>query len=442
MKKIKLIYILAVFFMLSCGQNSSSDKENEDEKTVINTDNFVKVKDGKLVLKGENYTFVGTNFWYGGNLAAQGEEGKERLQRELDKLKEVGITNLRIQICSEGGDEVEFGVKPSLQPKQGEYNEVVFQGIDFLLAEMSKREMKAVLVLNNYWSWTGGMAKYQNWNGAGDIPYPSSGKLGSWDEYMRYADGFYENPAAIQAFRKHIEVVLKRVNTISQLAYNEDPTIMSWQLANEPRGGKGREKQDFLINWIRETSAFIKTIDTLHLVTTGSEGSIGHQNSIDDYKLAHSAPGIDYITAHLWPQNWSWFNPEKPAETIDKSLELAKEYIDAHLEVAKELNKPITLEEFGLARDLTSFETASPVVYRNRFFEFVFAYVTEKCKTSNLGGSNFWSWAGEGLPPRPGENWKTGDPFIGDPPHEAQGWYSVYETDTATVNIIRKYANK
>jgi mannan endo-1,4-beta-mannosidase len=35
--------------------------------------------------------------------------------------------------------------------------------------------------------------------------------------------------------------------------------------------------------------------------------------------------------------------------------------------------------------------------------------------------------------------WKPGDPFIGDPPHEKQGWYSIYTPD-ATVKLIQSWS--
>jgi mannan endo-1,4-beta-mannosidase len=38
--------------------------------------------------------------------------------------------------------------------------------------------------------------------------------------------------------------------------------------------------------------------------------------------------------------------------------------------------------------------------------------------------------------------WKLGDNFIGDPPHEPQGWYSIFDTDSSTIRIIREYAGK
>jgi mannan endo-1,4-beta-mannosidase len=57
-------------------------------------------------------------------------------------------------------------------------------------------------------------------------------------------------------------------------------------------------------------------------------------------------------------------------------------------------------------------------------------------------GINFWTYSGTGFPPRPGQYWKKGDIFTGDPPHELQGWYGVYSTDKTTLDIIRSASEK
>jgi mannan endo-1,4-beta-mannosidase len=59
-----------------------------------------------------------------------------------------------------------------------------------------------------------------------------------------------------------------------------------------------------------------------------------------------------------------------------------------------------------------------------------------------MAGVNFWAWGGEGRPAVPKGMWKLGDNFIGDPPHEPQGWYSIFDTDSSTIRIIKEYAGK
>jgi len=77
------------------------------------------------------------------------------------------------------------------------------------------------------------------------------------------------------------------------------------------------------------------------------------------------------------------------------------------------------LEEFGLSRDNGDYDPNAAILNKNHYFEFIFRYVfTSIQNQDNLVGTNFWAWAGEGRPPRPGGVWQAGDPFIGDPPHE------------------------
>jgi mannan endo-1,4-beta-mannosidase len=58
-----------------------------------------------------------------------------------------------------------------------------------------------------------------------------------------------------------------------------------------------------------------------------------------------------------------------------------------------------------------------------------------------MAGIAPWSWSGATKPPRPGQIWRPQDPFTGDPPHENQGWYSLYADDISTLQVIRKWSN-
>jgi mannan endo-1,4-beta-mannosidase len=259
---------------------------------------------------------------------------------------------------------------------------------------------------------------------------------------MKFSDSFYFNDSAKNAFKNTIEVILNRKNNYSGIQYKNDPTIMAWQLANEPRGGRDSTEREALINWIHETSAYIKTLDNNHLVTTGSEGSVGHHWNLGDYEKANNCPSIDYLTYHLWIQNWSWFDPMKPDSTMPVAIKNAEKYINDHDSIAKKLNKPAVLEEFGVARDNGNFLPGSSSKFRNQFYEWVFSKTTKMLKAgAKTSGTNFWGWSGQGNAQHPGKLWQSGDDFIGDPPHEIQGWYAVYESDTSTVSILKKYCS-
>lgn len=57
-------------------------------------------------------------------------------------------------------------------------------------------------------------------------------------------------------------------------------------------------------------------------------------------------------------------------------------------------------------------------------------------------GINFWTYSGEDRPVNPGNYWKEGNPLLGDPPHELQGWYGVYTSDSSTLELIENYSSQ
>ena len=74
----KKIFVLLMMALATCNISAKS--------------NFVQVKDGHFVRDGKPYYYVGTNFWYGAILGSEGQGGnRERLCKELDKMKEMGI---------------------------------------------------------------------------------------------------------------------------------------------------------------------------------------------------------------------------------------------------------------------------------------------------------------------------------------------------------------
>ena len=99
------------------------------------------------------------------------------------------------------------------------------------------------------------------------------------------------------------------------------------------------------------------------------------------------------------------------------------------------------MEEFGLARD-NGIGAGSATNQRDAFCTKMCTYLAGRSET--VSGLNFWAWAGEGRPrdAAAGEKviWARGDPWTGDPPHEPQGWYSVYDVDDASHRVFTECA--
>lgn len=402
---------------------------------------FIEVDGIQFKQHNDPYFYVGVNFWFGMNLGVDGSAGnRSRLIRELDHLEQLGITNLRIMGASEGPDSEPFRVVPSLQPKAGEYNEEVFKGLDFLLSEMKKRNMVAVICLNNFWMWTGGMSQYISWVEGEPIPYSPPARDGDWHTFQQYSNNFFSHKKANDLFREFLTEILQRKNTLTKVLYKEDPTIMAWQLANEPRG-YGQPKA--YRKWVRKTAKYIKKIDDNHMVSIGSEGNTASHYAGNNFYKDHKTRFIDYTTMHIWIENWSWYNPRNGDQDLDSALFKAEDYLKKHMEISRKLKKPMVLEEFGVARDGGSFQTESTTLNRDRFLSELFGAIIQNAKDGNsIVGCNVWSWSGEGRPKAAGALWQKGDPLTGDPPHEKQGWYSIYNSDTNTLSILEEAAKE
>lgn len=430
---------VALVGLMAC-QSSASKKSKANALDGEYEEAFIQVKDGKFIKNGHPYYYVGTNFWYGAYLGAS-EEGKVRLIKELDQLKTMGVTNLRILAASEKTS-LTMAVNPAIHIEPGKYNEELLIGLDVVLDEMAKRDMTAVLYLNNYWQWSGGMAQYMSWI-TGEPAFDPD-KTGDWNGFMQNSAKFYRSEQAQEWYKSIIKAVVGRTNTVNGKAYVDDMSIMSWQLANEPRPGSDESGRPFYSHyktWIQQTAQLIKSLDANHMVSTGSEGAMGTLRDIELYKDAHDIPEIDYLTFHMWPKNWSWFDIKNPEATYIESMIKSKAYILQHIQVAQTLNKPTVLEEFGMERDNADYSMGSTTRYRDKFYSEVYGFVEHQAKLGTpMSGSNFWTWGGAGRAKQADFIWSEGDPFTGDPPQEAQGLNSVFDVDTSTLEVIAKHA--
>ena len=418
----------------------------DDKKAVAAVDKsaFVSVKGTHFSLNNQNYYIIGSNMWYGGYLGSDTKVGdRKRLVKELDDLQAMGINNLRVLAVSERS-ELHSSVHPATTNGFGQYDEDLLACLDFLLAEMAKRNMTAVLYLNNFWQWSGGMTQYMSWIDGKPVQDPNV--TNDWEGFMAKSASFYQSKKAQEEFRKTIKKVVSRTNTITGKAYVNDPTILSWQLANEPRPGNSKtsDKEKLIYkNWVNDVAKYIHNLDKNHLVSSGSEGLAG---SVFDEKLlmdTHASPYVDYMTYHLWIRNWGWYDQHKAEETWPSGLAKAKDYLNTHIDIAKKVGKPIVLEEFGLDRDDGAYDVKSTTHYRDKYYREVFDLLYKRVKAGDpIAGYNFWAWNGSARTSRPNFWWNDGDEFMGDPPQEQQGMYGVFDSDISTILIIKEYADK
>jgi mannan endo-1,4-beta-mannosidase len=243
------------------------------------------------------------------------------------------------------------------------------QKLDYLLARANQLGIRLILPLTNNWRDFGGMDQYVTWYG------------------LQFHDQFYTDARIRQAFKNWIATLVNRTNSITGVAYRNDPAIFSWELANEPRcinaslPTSGTCTADTLVGWASEMSAYIKSLDANHMVSVGDEGfhpGIGGTagswpynvtDGVDHARLT-ALPTVDFGTYHLYPQGWG----QSPAQSWGTG------WINDHNAVGGTLTKPEILEEFGTTDQSTRDAT--------------YTAWTDAVRTGGGDGWNFWLLTG------------------------------------------------
>lgn len=195
-----------------------------------------------------------------------------------------------------------------------------------------------------------------------------------------------------------MQTVLTRVNTVTGVAYKDDPAIFGWELMNEPRCGA--EPTGAMVQaWVEEMAPYLKTIDADHLVTAGLEGFYGdgaHESkdlnpwSIyygTNYVATHQAAGIDFATIHLYPDVWLW------GSTTDQQARFFRNWTASHVrDTERHLRKPLLVTEYGKFLWEEGGENATSATQRrDRFLGMVLDAIYESASRGGpLVGGAFW----------------------------------------------------
>jgi mannan endo-1,4-beta-mannosidase len=286
---------------------------------------FVYRSGRHFMVDGRPFYFAGNNTYY---LAMVDRDRQESL---IAENKNKGIRVIRCWAFSNGESW-------SMQPSVGEYNESALRGLDSALKLAGDYGIKLVLTLVNNWDDYNGMQWYVNQRGGGD------------------KDDFYTRDAVRRDYKNWVDAVLNRTNTCTGVRYKNDPTIFSWELANEPRC-RSDASGNTLYRWIDEMASYIKSIDSNHMVAIGDEGFKTGGISWDwtengsegiDFARNIACANIDYVTVHLYPEHWN------------KDLSWALSFLEDRRALARRAGKPIVLEEYGRSAAMGDRDTAYP----------------------------------------------------------------------------------
>src|SRR5690625_1808179 len=80
------------------------------------------------------------------------------------------------------------------------------------------------------------------------------------------------------------------------------------------------------------------------LVSLGGEGKLTSLERTA-FESVSETEALDYLTIHIWIENWGWYDPERAEETFYPAMGRAMGYLADHVAVAERLRKPLVLEE-------------------------------------------------------------------------------------------------
>lgn len=286
--------------------------------------NFITVKDGHFYDGDKPWRYVGTNNYYLNHIDAAKRDGI------LADSRALGMKVIRIWAFGEGVDKPKEQLQDWEKPRfftlaPGKYNEENLKHLDELVAAAGKHGIRLICALSNNWADYGGAPQ--------------------WAAYFGYKDkdDFFDKPEVQKAFLAYVKMLLTRVNTVTGVAYKDDPTIFAWDLMNEPQY-KRDQTGKVLAKWVSDTSAFIKGLGAKQLITTGLEGhraAQGSHYSGTDYIGSQQCPTIDFATFHIYPAG------EYSRWNLDTTKSVITDYVrDGHAQ----LKKPVVMEEFGIPK--------------------------------------------------------------------------------------------
>ncbi|CAA0833701.1 Mannan endo-1-4-beta-mannosidase 7 [Striga hermonthica] len=338
---------------------------------------FVQTRGTQFVLDDSSFMFNGFNAYWMMHIASQPNQ-RDKVSNVFREAAAAGLTVCRTWAFSDGGDE-------ALQISPGVYNEYVFQALDFVVSEAAKNKIRLILSLSNNYQDFGGRSQYVSWA-------KSAGAQTSSD------DDFYTNEVVKDYYKKHVQRILNRINTITGVAYKDDPTIMAWELINEPRC-QADYSGDTVNAWVQEMASHVKSIDSKHLLEVGMEGFYG--DSFPDRKQYN--PGyqvgtdfittnlieeIDFTTIHAYPDAWL------PLEDDDAQMVFMRRWMTSHWRDSKTLlKKPMVFTEFGKSSKDKGFSVASRDSYMNAVYGSLYSFA----RGGGIGGGLVWQILDEGM---------------------------------------------
>jgi len=276
--QIPLLFIAMIFFT-SCMEESP-------------TRNFI-TRDGNLLKEGDStFRFLSFNIPNINFVEDEMEFAKLHpfrlpttfeIRDAFESVKEMGGTVVRAYTFPVKRETDTLGI-PRYVLGPGKFDENSFKVMDTVLAIANDVDIRLIIPLLNNWKWMGGVPQYAGFRN-------------------KESKEFWTDALLISDFKKTINFVLNRVNTVTGIPYKDDKSILCWETGNELWSP---------YSWVNEIASYIKSIDNNHLVMDGYNAIDGldiHEGSLQDTL-------IDIVSTHHYK-----LHPHSIISDIQKQLD-------------------------------------------------------------------------------------------------------------------------
>jgi mannan endo-1,4-beta-mannosidase len=308
------------------------------------TDTFPSTSGTSFVIDGKQQYFAGTNtYWIGF------QTNNADVDLVMKNIASSGMKVLRVWGFNDVTSETDQVYYQSFINGEAKINTGAngLERLDYVVNSAEENGVKLIINFVNNWTDYGGMAAYFEYAGI-----------------TSNAEWYTSEKAQVQ-YQAYIKAVVSR--------YSSSPAIFAWELANEPRCNGCDLK--VMADWVATSAAYVKSLDSEHMVTTGEEGfGLEGDGSYPytfgeggDFNATCADANIDFCVYHLYPESWG---------TDANAEEWGNEWIKSHAKVCEALGKPCVLEEFGFSN------TCSVEL----------AWETTALATKATGGDMFWQY--------------------------------------------------
>ncbi|CAI9114785.1 OLC1v1015587C3 [Oldenlandia corymbosa var. corymbosa] len=353
--------------------------ENHLASSAGSSTGFVQTRGTRFILNGSPFLFNGFNSYWMMRVATQPSQ-RYKVSNVYREATAAGLTVCRTWAFSDGGDQ-------ALQMSPGVYDERVFQALDFVISEARKYGVRLILSLSNNYKDYGGRPQYVKWARDAGV-------------HVNSDDDFYTNNVVKTYYKNHIKKVLTRINTITRIAYKDDPTIMAWELINEPRCQQDLSGKTLTI-WVKEMASYVKSLDNKHLVEIGMEGFYGDSMPNKkqynpgyqvgtDFISNNQIKEVDFTTIHAYPDIWL------SKKNDNEQMIFMRRWITSHgTDSSTILKKPLILTEFGKSSKDPGYQLSARDTYMNAVYHNIYT----SARSGGLAGGLVWQILAERMEP-------------------------------------------